>query len=76
MNLGEKLVVAGVVFLPAVSAVFFGLIPLWDHDDAFQAMLLALASAAVAVALGLLTSGILLLRRNRVILDRKPDRVP
>jgi hypothetical protein len=66
MNLGEKLIVAGVVFLPASSAAFWTVLILWYRPDVSGlAIFLAVASAAVAVTAGLVTSGILLLRRKR-----------
>jgi hypothetical protein len=66
MNRGEKLVVAGVVALPAISTVFWLGFLFWipDPTDRFLPILFAVASAALAVALGLFTSGILFLKRK------------
>jgi hypothetical protein len=60
-----KLIVAGVVFLPTTSAVFWTVIAFLNRDDPFAAILFAVTSGALAVALGLFTSGVLILRRKR-----------
>ena len=57
MSIGDKLIIAGAVTVPAVFAVI--LVTVVDADYA-----LAFVSASVAVAAGLITTGILM-RKNR-----------
>lgn len=66
MSRGEILIVAGVVFLPTALAV-----ALWiwaafgqTNDQGASGLILGSISAAVAIAIGLLTSGILIYRRR------------
>jgi len=63
MKLGEKLILAGVVFL--LVAMLSDVVALfWDRDDAMPMILVGVMSIFVAIALGLLAAGILLLRRK------------
>ena len=72
MKLAEVLIVAGVVLIPVVISVVFTIQSLvtyfhpsqYDHD-ALTPMLFAIGSLVIAAALGLITSGILLLRKSR-----------
>ncbi len=57
MRIGEVLIVVGVMFMPAAFCI--GVI-VTDGDK-----LAAAGSASVAITLGLVTSGIPLLRKNR-----------
>jgi len=66
MGRGELLIVGGVVTVPAAIAVV-GLvwISLAGPQDRGVGVFFAVVGAVVALALGLLSSGILLLRRQR-----------
>ena len=66
MSRGEILIVAGVVTIPTATAVV-GLVLIYSakSENLAPGVALVVVGAVVALALGLLTSGILLLRRNR-----------
>jgi len=77
MNLGEKLIVAGVVLVPAAFSMFCACVAIYDYatfvpssglsyqPEVGVAAFLSLAGLVVAVALGLITSGVILMRKKR-----------
>jgi hypothetical protein len=64
MSIGDKLIIAGVVTVPVVSAVFFGALVAMGVSDPGLALFFCFVSATVAVAVGWFTTGILM-RKNR-----------
>jgi len=62
MSIGDKLIIAGVVTVPAVLAVALGIETFTSGDP--REWGLVFLSASVAVAAGLITTGVLM-RKNR-----------
>jgi hypothetical protein len=66
MSIGDKLIIAGAVTVPLVLAVFAGAVAMLadEANDRELAFFVCVVSVSVAVAAGLITSGILM-RKNR-----------
>jgi hypothetical protein len=62
MNRADKLIVAGVVTVPVALATLFGILAIWAWytEDRWVDLSLSLFCLTVAIAAGLITTGILL----------------
>lgn len=64
MNWADKLIVLGVITVPTAGAIFFGIITLLNRNeegaDWGLPLFFALTCLAIAVAAGLITTGVLL----------------